>query len=176
LNSNEGLQIEQNVMNNICDLGVIYGKPQNEDLSYHHIGVDKLVLVASPTYEIEEEINFEDLLTHPLVLLSDSTNIQENISVKLRDLKKDMKDLNVLYYSDSTESVKSSVLNDYGIGFLPYIAIKKDVYRKQLKMITISDFSIEYDMYLIYDKRITKNSVLNDFISYFMKIAQKSLC
>lgn len=175
LNANEADKIEENVINNICDLGVIYGKPNSCNLSYHKIGVDKLVLVSAPNYNIPDEIGFDELVKYPFILLNNKMNVKNAITNKMNDIGCNMK-LNILYNSDSAESVKSSVLNEHGIGFLPYISIKKDLYRKQLKLITIRDFTIEYDMYLIYDKSTKENKVLNDFIQYFKNIAQKSLC
>lgn len=175
LNSNESDKIEENVINNISDLGVIYGQPINDELSYHKIGVDKLVLVSSPNYRIADEIIFEELVKHPLIMLSDKMNLKSNLTHKMKEIG-NTHSFNILYNSDSTESVKSSVLNEYGVGFLPYISIKKDLYRKQLKLINITDFSIEYDMYLIYNKKISDNKVLTEFIQYFKKIAQRSLC
>lgn len=175
LNSNEGLKIEENVLNNICDIGVIYGKPENTELKYYKIGVDRMVLVSSPNYKIPDEINFEELINYPFIL-NDNTQIKDPITKKMNEIGYKMDQLNILYNSDSAESVKSSVLNEYGIGFVPYISIKKDLYRKQLKLIQIRDFNIEYEMYLIYDKKINENKVVNDFIQYFKTIAQKSLC
>ena len=61
LNVNDADIIELNVMNNICALGVIYEKPKNEEICYHKIGSDKLVLVAPADYKIEEEITLEQL-------------------------------------------------------------------------------------------------------------------
>ncbi|MFZ7131697.1 MAG: LysR family transcriptional regulator [Eubacteriales bacterium] len=175
LNFNQADKIEENVVNNICDLGVIYGKPNNSSLRYHKIGVDKLVLVASPNYEIQDEINFEELVNFPFIM-DDSSQVKAPFLQKMKAIGYKIDQMNILYNSDSTESVKSSILNEYGIGFLPYISIKKDLYRKQLKLIKINDFIIEYDMYLIYDKKVNDNKVINDFIQYFKDIAQKSLC
>jgi len=85
-------------------------------------------------------------------------------------------DLKILYNSDSVESVKSSVLNEFGIAFLPYTAIKKELYNEQLKLIKIKDFSIRYDMYLIYDSKSKEDQVLHEFIEYFKKVCGKYLC
>lgn len=176
LNSNESDLIEENVMNNICDLGVIYDKPKSKSLSHYKIGKDKLVLVASKNFNIPEEIEFNDLKNYPFILLNDKVHVIESLRNKMEDSGSSMKDLNIIFNSESAESVKSSVLNDLGIAFLPYTSIKKDLYNEQLKLIFIQDFSIEYEMYLIYDKKIKEDSFLNDFVEYFKKIANKSLC
>lgn len=176
LNPNESDEIEQNIMNNICDIGVIYNRPKNSNLSYYKIGMDKIVLVSSQGYKIKDEIDFIELTKHPFILLNDKVHVIDAISNKLNSLGFKIEDLKVLYNSDSAESVKSSVLNGFGIGFLPYTSIKKELYNKQLKEINIRDYSIEYDMYLIYDKGIKEDEELYRFVEYFKKIAKRSLC
>lgn len=174
--SNSYEAIEENVKNNISDLGVIYGRPNDSSISYYEIGIDKLALVASYDYEIEEEITFENLLKHPFVLLNDKLNIKETLINRMKELGHKSKELNILYMSDSTESVKSSIFKGYGIAFLPYISIKKELYNKQLKLIKISDFSIEYQMYLINEKNSKLSKSVREFIEYFKKIGKESLC
>ncbi len=168
--------IEENVKNNIADLGVIYGKPSDTSLSYYEIGTDKLALVASYDYKIDEEVTFEKLLEHPLVLLNDKLNTKDMIIDKIREYGYKSKELNILYMSDSTESVKSSIFKGYGIAFLPYISIKKELYTKQLKLINIVDYSIEYQMYLINEKQGVRNKAISEFVEYFKKIGKSSLC
>ncbi len=175
IKSNKALEIEENILNNICDLGVIYGKPKNPKLSYYQIGIDKLVLIAIDDYPIPDQIKLEDLPHHPLIILNDNMDLAMMISQKMKKTGKDPKALNVMFKSDSVESVKASVLNEFGIGFLPYISIKKELYKKQLKIIEITDMTIEYQMYLIYEENI-KNQALSDFTRYFKDIARKSLC
>lgn len=176
LNSSGAEQIEENLINGIIDFGVIYGKAKNKELSSFKIGVDKLVLVSAPRYPIGESIQVQELINHPFIMLNDKMYVKEMLRDKLQQAGCSIDKLKVLYNSDSMESVKESVLNEFGIGFLPYVAIKKDLYRKELKMIQIEGFSIEYDMYLIYNKKINENPVLKEFNGYFQKIAQKSLC
>lgn len=176
LNSNESDLIEENVMNNICDLGVIYSKPKNKSLLYHNIGRDKFVLVSSPNYKAPDEIFFKELKNYPIILLNNKTHLINTISKKLGVMGSKIDDLQILFNSDSAESVKSSVLNGHGIGFLPYTSIKKDLYNKQLKLINIQDFSIEYEMYLINNIKINDNKMFKEFIEYFKKIAHNSLC
>lgn len=176
LKPNESDLIEENVMNNICDIGVIYSKPKNQSLSYYKIGMDKIVLVSPGKYRISEEIDFNDLVKYPLILLNDKAHVIDPLRNKMREMGMRFENLRIIYNSDSVESIKTSILNEFGIGFLTYTSIKKELYYKQLKLINLKDFSIDYDMYLIYDKRVKENKILNEFVEYFKKIAQKNLC
>lgn len=175
IKSNKSLDIEENIVNNICDLGVIYWKPKNPKLSSYKIGVDRLVLISTADYDIPDEIKLEDLSKYPLIMLNDYMDLTGMISKKMQKAGDHPESLNIMFKSDSVESVKASVLNKFGIGFIPYISIKKELYRKQIKLIQITDMVIEYEMYLIYDEN-SKNKALNDFTQYFKDIARKSLC
>lgn len=174
--SNSADQIEENVKNNVCDIGVIYGKPRDNSLSHFEIGTDKLVLVASSDYKIPDEIQFENLLDYPFILLNDKLNIKETLTNRMKALGHKTKELNILYMNDSIGSVKLSVFNGYGVAFLPYISIKKELYTKQLKLINISDFTLEYQMYLINEKDTKMSKSYSECIEYFKKIGKKSLC
>ncbi|AFA49016.1 LysR family transcriptional regulator [Acetobacterium woodii] len=175
IKSNKAHEIEENIVNNICDLGVIYGKPRDPKLAYYKIGVDRLILIAAADYQIPDKIKLEELFKYPLIILNDNMDLTDMIANKIKAEGKQPDSLNVMFKSDSVESVKASVLNGFGIGFIPYISIKKELYRKQIKLIEITDMVIEYEMYLIYDGN-SEDKTLNDFIKYFKDIARKSLC
>ncbi|EOD00821.1 LysR family transcriptional regulator [Caldisalinibacter kiritimatiensis] len=174
--SNSFEAIEENIRNNIADIGVVYGKPNDSSLAYYEIGTDNLVLVASYDYKIDDEIKFEDFLKYPFVLLNDNLNIEEILLDKIKSLGHQPDELNILYKSDSTESVKSSIFKGYGVAFLPYISIKKELYEKRLKLIKISDFSLEYKMYLINENNKRMRKAVSEFIEYFKEIGKESLC
>lgn len=174
--SNSSEEIEENIRNNIADIGVIYEKPHDSELDYYKIGTDNLVLVASDDYDIDDEVEFQDLIKHPFVLLNDKLNIEESLIDRMKKTEHTSSELNVLYKSDSTESVKSSIFKGYGIAFLPYISIKKELYEKRLKLIKISDFSIQYQMYLINEKNTNSSKAVKEFMKYFKRIGKDSLC
>ncbi|MBS4534151.1 LysR family transcriptional regulator [Clostridium sp. D2Q-14] len=174
--SNSFEVIEENIRNNIANIGVIYGKPSNKSLEYYEIGSDNLSLVAAYDYDIDDEVNFKDLLKHPFVLLHDKLNVEEAIIERIKEFGYTSNELNILYKSDSTESVKSSIFKGYGIAFLPYISVKKELYEKRLKLIEILDFSIQYNMYLINEKNSQLSEPVSEFIHYFKKIGKENLC
>ncbi|MDF2521250.1 MAG: hypothetical protein K0R84_1878, partial [Clostridia bacterium] len=88
----------------------------------------------------------------------------------------DLSSYNILFTLDSTESVKSSVLKGYGVSFLPYISIKKELYSKQLKTINVVDLDMNYEIYIIYKKNNNMNKTVREFIHYLKEIGEKSFC
>ena len=85
--------------------------------------------------------------------------------------------LTIKHHMDTIESVKLSVLNGYGLSFLPYSSIKKELYLKQLRIIELKDVSIANEFYLILNKQfIAKNKPLNEVVEYLKNVLSDTLC
>jgi LysR family transcriptional regulator, transcriptional activator of the cysJI operon len=168
--------VEQNILNDIYDLGFIYGKPKNDSLSYFKAGTENLVLVASTDFDIPSELMVEDLINYPFIMSSDKLRLKETLNQHLKKFKQRYDDFNIIFTLDSFESVKSSISNGYGISFIPYMSIKKDLYTKQLKEIKISNLDIDLDIYVIYKEANHKNQCVKEFIDYLKKMGKKSFC
>lgn len=176
LTSNLSENIKQNVLNDICDIGFIYGKPSDDSLSYFKVGTDKIVLAASQNYRVEDEINTEDFMKHSLITLKEETEIEEKLKQNIENLGYKFEDLNILFDLHSIEAVKASILKGYGISFLSYLTIKQEVYKKQIKIINLSDFSLDYDVYLVTKKDSHTSELVSEFVQYFKKIGENSFC
>lgn len=176
LTTNFSNDVEQNVLNDICDLGFIYDKPKDSSLEYFKAGVDKLILVSSPNLNNPEEIKIEELIKYPIIMLADKLEIEGKLDKYLKEIGHSFKGLNVMFNLDSIEAVKSLVLNGNSMSFLPYISIKKELYTKQLKETKIVGLDMAYDVYLINKKSAYKDNAVKEFIEYFKKVGKNSFC
>lgn len=176
LTTSFSLGVEQDIANDLTDVGFIYGEPVDKSLSYIKVGTDRIVLAASSEYFVEQEVDLEKLKKYPLILLQEKLKTRQSIEVNIKEQGFDIKDFKVIMNLDSTESIKSSILKGYGLSFLPYISIKSDIYRKVLKEIEIKDFNMKYDIYLIYKEREYQNKQVKNFISYIKDIGENSFC
>ena len=149
LTTNFSNDVEQNILNDICDLGFIYGKPKDSSLEYFKVGVDRLMLVSSPKLNNPVEIQSEELTKYSIIMLADKLEIEGKLDKYLKTIGHSFKELNVMFNLDSIESVKSLVLNGNSISFLPYISIKKELYTKQLKETEVNGLDMTYEVYLI---------------------------
>lgn len=176
LTSNLSDDVEHHLLNDTCDVGFIYDKPNDNSLSNYRVGVDKLVAVASQNFSIKPELYAKELLSFGLIMLNGKSRERRLINKVFNNLGYDLKNVNILFELDSIESIKSMVTNGYGISFLPYSSIKKELYTKQLKEIKILDFEINCDVYMVYkhDKYMKKS--IKEFIDYIKKIGEKSFC
>ncbi|MEA3422736.1 MAG: LysR family transcriptional regulator [Bacillota bacterium] len=176
LKSNSASAIEQNIVNNISNIGFIYGKPKDETIVSLEIGYDDIVLVAPYTMNIGDEISINELYEHPLIMLEDNLRIKRYIRTHLMNIGYKFEELNVLFNMDTAEAVKSALSQGVGMSFLPYISVKKEIYRKQLKIIKIKEISISYPIYLVYKKDYNQSETLADFVNSFKKKGKKSFC
>lgn len=176
LSSKPTADVEQSVLNDACDIGFIYGQPEEKDLSYTRVGMDRIVVVAADNFLISPEIYLKDLFQNRFIMLQEKLRDCRELSKWLGQRGYDLKDLNVSLILDSTESVKTAVQKGYGLTFVPYISVKKELYTKQLKEIKIIDFEMNFDIYLIFKKNKEVNESVKKFVEYMKKIGEKSFC
>lgn len=176
LTTNFSSDVEDNVLNDICDLGFIYGKPRDTSLEYFKVGVDRLMLVSSPKLNNPVRIKSVDLIKYSIIMLADKLEIEEKLDKYLKTIGHSFNELNIMFDLDSIESVKSLVLNGNSMSFLPYISIKKELYSKQLKETEIDGLDMTYEVYLINKKNVYNDHAIKGFIEYFKKIGKNSFC
>ena len=168
--------VEQGVLNDICQIGFIHGKPSDSSLLYAKVGSDRLVPVASSDLGLNPVMNLKDLLKHPLIMVTDKFEERRKLDSYLAEKGIHADKCNVVFNLDSIESVKSTVIKGYGVSFIPYIAIKKELYTKQLKEINVSDFELNYDIYIVYKKEKDACMSSKALIQYIKKVGEKSFC
>lgn len=169
-------QIVTDVRNDICDMGVTNGKPDATDLEVTKIGHEDVVLVGSKNLNIPDEILVEDLFKYDIIALNTSNFISHQLNNELKRYNYSANDLNILFNTDSIGAVKSSIHNGYGISFLPYMAIKKELYTKEYKAITIKDFDLSYDIYLLTKPHAVLSKSSGETIDYFLEMGENSFC
>lgn len=175
LNAYFSNKVEAEVENEVCDLGFIYGRPSLESLMGFKIATDKLVIVAAQKYNISGEISMEDLGKHSLIMFGDEFKVKKNLNAYF---------LNSSFFKnvfdvDSYESVKSVVIKGYGIAFLPYMSVKKELFTEQLKSVNIIDnlkWNREFEIYGVYKKNKELNPFVLESIKYMQNEGKKSFC
>ncbi|MEL7564136.1 MAG: LysR family transcriptional regulator [Dehalobacterium sp.] len=178
LNAYSSDKVESEVENEVCDLGFIYGRPNLESLMGFKIATDNLVVVAAQKYNINNEICLEDLLKHSLIMFGDEFKVKK----KLNDYFLNSGNASFIenvFNVDSYESVKSVVLKGYGIAFLPYMSVKKELFTEQLKAVNIIDnlkWEREFEIYGIYKKNKELNPAVLESIKYMHNEGKKSFC
>jgi len=174
--SNFSDDVEQNIINDICDLGFIYGKPNDPSICNFRVGIDRLVVAAAQNYNIQQDIYMKDLEKYGMIMLNNKSRQRKALNQYCKTLDYDMQNCNILFELDSIESVKSMVVKGYGVSFLPYLSIKKELYTKQLKEVKVLDFDMHCEIYMLYKKDKFMKKSTREFIDYIKKIGEESFC
>lgn len=174
--ANHSGEVEINIANDTFDIGIIICEPKLKSLEAELISTDSLVPVASPKYRIDKELTAEKLASAALILPSDKFRVMEKVMdwFDAAGLKKDR--LNVSTRMDEIESIKSTVVKGYGVSFLPYLSIKKELYTKQLIKLEVKDYNLRYEIFMIYKPERLSDFNFRDFVKMFKKSAQKTFC
>jgi len=168
--------IIRDVRNDICDFGVINGEAGATDLLMRRIGSEKAVLVASTEFDVPDSITMEELFNYDLISLSNMPIIQEALEKNLTGSGFSVDNLKVLFNIDSIGAVKSTLQNGYGMSFLPYKAVKREIYQKEFKLIEIEGFDTTYDINVISKKLNDLNRGSRETIDYFTDHGEENFC
>ena len=128
-------KIEEKILAGQADMGIIVGEPKDKTLKYKKVFSDPMYLVTQETSSIPEKIQCGELYKYPFLMLDETQKTRRIINNYLDTIGIDISKVNIPYTLDSTESIKLSAVNGYGLAFLPYMAIKKELYLKQLRIV-----------------------------------------
>ncbi|MDF2523170.1 MAG: hypothetical protein K0R31_811 [Clostridiales bacterium] len=169
-------EVEINVANDICQIGFTHNRPTDDGLIFSKVGIDRFVPVAASSFNINNNAKLNDFIKHQLIMPTEQFTERKVLNEYFKSCGIKTEDINIMFDLDSIESVKSTVIKGYGISFLPYISIKKELYTKQLKEIEIPDFNLNYDIYIVYKKEQDSLSNTRELMQYIKKAGEKSFC
>lgn len=164
------------LLNEVTDLSFVSEKPLDDRIYADYIGKEKVVLAVNYDSSIADVIKVEDLLKHEFVLLDKSSSIQGFLKKKLKEVDLTIEDMKVMFEVDSIGAAKSSIRNNLGLSFLPYMAIKKELYEKEFRIVEIEDFELSYSIYLASRKDRRNSEGLSLIIKYFVESGTSEFC
>lgn len=165
------------LINDITDLCFVTEEPCDDRLDFAHIGKERIVLVANAQSRIPDIIDVKDLQKHEMVLLDDEAlTISSFIKHKLKDVGLTMDKIPIMFKVDSIPAAKSSISNNLGICFLPYMAVKKELYEKKFKIVEVNHFDLDFKIYVVSQKKCNRNRSIEDVYNYFVENGEKDFC
>jgi len=173
MSSNE---VVRKILDEKGSVGFIVSSVNNQDLICKHIYTDKGYLVCSEKFYKENSITLDKLKTYPMITMTDHFSSQRILNQTLKKAGHDIGDFNILMNLDSTESLKASVIANLGFAILPYMSIKKEIYLKQLKIVEIPGFQVNYDLHMIFKKKEDSLDTPAEVLDYFESIVDETFC
>lgn len=165
------------VTGNQADIGFIVGETKDGGLYCRNVFSDQIVLVAAKDYNVKTSLSINNLKHYPLVLLDKNYSSYRMMADQLKGMGFSMEDFNVSYHLDSTESVKSMVISGNGLSFLPYMAVKKEIYLQQMRIVDTEDFCLRYDVSIIYNQKAENSNYQVMMVKkYFENMVPTTIC
>ncbi len=165
------------LLNDITDLCFVTEEPTDDRLCYERIGKERIVLVADVHARIPDVIDVQDLERYDMILLDDSAlTISSYLKQKLRTAGMLLDQIPILFKVDTIPAAKSSLNNQLGICFLPYMSIKKELYEKRFKMIEVRHFNFDFDIYVVSRHKNNRSQAVKDVYDYFVEHGEKEFC
>jgi len=169
-------EIIHDIREDLSDIGFVDAIIEHDNLVYHKIGQEKVVLIAKKDYDIPHTIVLKDLSKVELIMCTLNKKTCEHLDNALKPLDMDLDNLNVIFKADTLSAVKSSVLNGFGMAFVPYESIKHELYEKSIKLVEIEDVILDYDIFMVTKKQRKLSKSVNVSREYLIEVGRKSFC
>ncbi|MFC6996866.1 LysR substrate-binding domain-containing protein [Rufibacter roseus] len=136
--------IEQALLHQDIDLGIVEGSSQRRELQYTPFIPDELLPVvrSGHTLTLQGSITFKELVKQPLVLRERGSGTLEVIEEAMHAHHLRLPDLNVVLYLGSSETIKSFLLHSDCVALLSAHSIKQEVAAGTLVALQPEDFHL----------------------------------
>jgi len=144
-------QIEQALLHDEIDLGLVEGRTHHSDVRYTPFVKDELVLVCRADHPLagRDEITLDELKTVPLVLREPGSGSREVVEHALRGAGLRPTELRQAMQLGSTEGIKTYLSSSSGMAFVSIFALPNELKSGTLRVLDVADLTIERDFYAI---------------------------
>jgi len=169
--------IEEKISKGVADMGIIIGKPKDKSLSAKKVFTDRVFLVAGEKMKVPSQLDCQDLYQYPLLMLVKAQKTRQVLDKMLNKNGVRINQLHIPYALESTESIKLSAINGFGLAFLPYMAIKKELYNKLLRIVECPCLEFDNEYYSIKNgASVPLNYESSKLIKYMEAILKETIC
>lgn len=145
------------------DFGFCGTHIKHHKLEYSPLMRDRMVLVVS-SHQTETNIDLKDLSEFKLILREEGSGHRDLLVKHLREYGLGLRDLNIVAFSDSTETIKQLVIEGVGGAFLSHYAIEKELADGELKEVSLNGLTFERDFYFVTHKDAKLSQIEQAFI------------
>ncbi|QJW88246.1 LysR family transcriptional regulator [Spirosoma taeanense] len=144
-------QIEQRLLNNDIDLGLVEGRTHHSDIRYTPFVKDELVLICRADHPLahRDEITLDELRSVPIVLRERGSGSLEVVEHALRGVGLRLTDLTIEMQLGSTESIKSYLSSSRCMAFVSVFAVQDELRAGTLNVLDVQGLAIRRDFYSI---------------------------
>lgn len=165
VNINNTSKIEEMILKNELDVGIVEGVIESRDIVRLPICEDELVVVAGKDHILSNKdmISANMLKDQDFISREDGSNDRNQFE---HFLSSKNIEVNRKWICTNTEAIKNAVIEGNGLAILSKMVIEKEVKEGKIKIINVEDVKITRQIKLIYHK----NKYLTDEINELIKI------
>lgn len=158
--------VAEKVLNGSVDFGILGEKYQNDRLHYIPLLKEKLVLITPYEMELTGPVRLVDTLQYPYVMRNADSGTNSMVEQYLREKHIIKNGLNIVAYTDSSQSLMQFVKEGLGISIISEMAAKQYADRELINMYTLNEFNFDRYFYLVYHINRTQSLVAKKFIEH----------
>lgn len=160
-------QIEQALLNNDIDLGIIEGKSKNKGIKYTEFLRDEIVLVSNAVNSLitVPQLSMKDLKTIPMLIRETGSGTLDVIAHALRPFNLSFSQLNIEMELGSTEAIKTYLHNSNCVAFLSRHSVVNELADKSFKIIEVKGLQIARYFHFI-ERQGTSEQLANLFMTF----------
>lgn len=156
--------VADRVLSGKIDFGFLGEMYEHDKLHYLPLVKEKLVLISSGEFKLQETVTIEHILAHPFIMRKSDSGTKAILEKFLR--KHQIKDnqLNIVAHIDSSQALIEFVKQGIGIAIISEIAARDYSLHNNLEIHEIEDFNEERYFYLVYNEMKTLSLISKLFI------------
>ena len=162
--------IEQRLLKNEIDIGIVEGKTTNTDIRYLPFLNDELLVFASAqNTTIPQTVANEEFVQLPFLLRERGSGTLEIIEKSLQHYKISPKSMNVLMFLGSTEAIKSFVKTGDGVGIVSRFAIELELSNGVFRLVNTPNLKFHRQFYFISPQGPEPTGLTKLFLNFVQK-------
>lgn len=166
--------IENMVINNVIDLGLIEGIIYHEELIKIPISSFKLAVICTPSHHFAKGdiTQLETLAKERLLLREIGSSIRDafDSALLLHDIK-----ISPIWTSVNSQALIQAVKKGLGISVLPRILVDKEIRNNEIAEVKINDFELISVNHIVFDKSKYKTKSFEKFIEIVRDVASRDI-
>jgi DNA-binding transcriptional LysR family regulator len=155
--------VEETLLADQIDIGLVEGKVQSPGLIHMPFMEDELVLVSSLTHPFSKnrKIIVAELEHADFIVREEGSGTRNLFEAVMAD-----KGINwsIVGVYNNAEAIKNAVATGLGISVMSWMAVQKEIERKELAIIEIEEVSFKRQFSIIYHRNKYLSPLLNRFI------------
>ena len=161
-------QVENNIMNNTIDVGLVESDISNKKLFYQDFLDDELVLIVSSNHRwaSEETISLLELKDEPFIIREAGSGSRLVFEQALLDSDFDIENLNIIMEIGNIIAIKTIVASGLGVSVVSKWAAEDMVNSGEICILRIKEFTIHRKLSIILNNDFFESEACSKFVRF----------